>query len=169
MKRLTSALIALAMVAAPVAAAAQDRDRTRDRQAARQYDRQAGRQAGRQYDNGGRRGYAVPVAPGVGRGGAGGAWAGRTPPPAPREFSGRMTADRYSYQGGYARQPAPQIRPWGRGQYLPQEFWGARVPDPGRYRLRPPPYGYSWVGVGRDVYLMQDTTGLILDSIPGAF
>jgi Ni/Co efflux regulator RcnB len=160
MKRLMSALIALTMVAAPVAAAAQDRDRGRDRRAERQYDRR--------YDNGGRRGYGVPV-PVAPNPGAGGAWGNRAPAPAPREFSGRVTADRFSYQGGYARPPAPQIRPWGRGQYLPQEYWGARVPDPGRYRLRPPPYGYSWVGVGRDVYLMQDTTGLILDSIPGAF
>jgi len=154
MKRLLSILLAATVVAAPLTVAAQDYSRD-----GRRYERDDRQNRNdRPYRGQQRRAPVAPIAP--------------PPPvavPAPRDIPGRVTADRFSYRGGYARDPGPAMRPWGRGQYLPQEYWGARVPDPSRYRLRPPPYGYSWVGVGRDIYLMQDSTGLILDSIPGAF
>lgn len=41
--------------------------------------------------------------------------------------------------------------------------------DPGRFRLRTPPPGYDWVGVGRDIYLVQRGTGRVLDAIPDGF
>ena len=59
-------------------------------------------------------------------------------------------------------------RNWGRGDRLPPGY-GAMVPNPGQYRLRQPPPGYSWVRNGRDLYLMQNGTGLVLDAIPGGF
>ena len=160
MKRLLSILLAATVVAAPLAGAAQDRrgDDRRAERSERRDDRRDRQRYDRDYDRQGQYQRVIPMPP-----------APRVAVPAPRDIPGRMTADRFSYRGGYARDPGPTSRAWARGQYLPQEYWGARVPDPNRYRLRQPPYGYSWVGVGRDIYLMQDSTGLILDSIPGAF
>lgn len=58
---------------------------------------------------------------------------------------------------------------WRRGQVLPPERRGAYVPDPGRYHLRAAPPGYGWVGDGRNAYLTQRSTGMVLDSVPGAY
>jgi Ni/Co efflux regulator RcnB len=52
-----------------------------------------------------------------------------------------------------------------RGGYLPPGVGGAYVPDPGRYRLRPPPRGYTWVRVGNAFLLMNMATGQIFDMI----
>ncbi len=73
---------------------------------------------------------------------------------------------RYEGSGRYRdsmRQQQP--RSWGRGDRLPPGY-GAVVPNPGQYRLRQPPPGYNWVQNGRDLYLMQQGTGLVLDAIP---
>ena len=61
-----------------------------------------------------------------------------------------------------------QQRGWGRGDRLPPGY-GASIPNPGAYRLRQPPPGYVWMRNGRDLYLMQQGTGLVLDAIPGGF
>ena len=58
---------------------------------------------------------------------------------------------------------------WRRGQVLPPAYRGAYVPDPGRYHLRAAPPGYGWVGDGRDAYLTQRSTGLVLDRVPRAY
>ncbi len=58
---------------------------------------------------------------------------------------------------------------WRRGQVLPPSYRDAYVPDPGRYRLRQAPPGYGWVGDGRNAYLTQRSTGMVLDSVPGAY
>ena len=60
-------------------------------------------------------------------------------------------------------------RSWRRGQVLPPDYRGATVADPGRYHLRRPPSGYDWVGDSRNAYLMQRSTGLVLDSVTGAY
>lgn len=65
--------------------------------------------------------------------------------------------------------PPPPPRAWGRGQVLPQPYRGGQIRDFDRYRLRPPPAGYDWVGVGPDIYLMQRSTGLVLEAIPGGY
>ena len=70
------------------------------------------------------------------------------------------------YAPGYA--PAPRGG-WRRGDFLPRGYWGGPELDPHRYRLRSPPPGYSWRGAGRDAYLVQRSTGLILDTVPGAW
>ncbi len=54
-----------------------------------------------------------------------------------------------------------------RGRILQQQHMGNVVADPSRYRLRRPPPGYHWVYVGRDIYLVQNTTGMIVDQIEG--
>lgn len=64
--------------------------------------------------------------------------------------------------------PTPYGQPWRRGAYLPQEHWRSAVPTPGRFHLRPAPYGYHWVVVGRDAYLIQTATGLVVEAAPGA-
>ena len=58
---------------------------------------------------------------------------------------------------------------WRRGQVVPTDRRGAYVADPGRYHLRAPPDGYGWVGDGRNAYLMQRSTGMVLDRVPGAY
>jgi Ni/Co efflux regulator RcnB len=40
------------------------------------------------------------------------------------------------------------------------------VANPRIYHLRRPPNGYGWVTVGPNAYLMQRSTGLILDTAP---
>ena len=58
---------------------------------------------------------------------------------------------------------------WRRGQVLPPGQRDAYVPDPGRLHLRAAPPGYGWVGDGRNAYLTQRSTGMVLDSVPGAY
>lgn len=69
--------------------------------------------------------------------------------------------------GPAASRPPPES--WNRGQYLPGPYRGDQVPDPGQLRLRQPPAGYDWVRVGRDVYLTQRSTGLVVEAIPGGY
>ncbi len=60
-------------------------------------------------------------------------------------------------------------RGYGRGAVLPQDYRDREVADPGRYHLRRPPSGYGWVGDERNAYLMQRSTGMVLDAVPGAY
>jgi Ni/Co efflux regulator RcnB len=88
-----------------------------------------------------------------------------------RESRGEYRSERGDYrqdQGDYRRAPPSYVRPWQRGAYLPPEHWRSAVPTPGRFHLRPAPYGYHWVVVGRDAYLIQSATGLVVESAPGA-
>lgn len=75
--------------------------------------------------------------------------------------------DYAGYPPGYA--PRGGARSWRRGELLPHAYWSGEAVDPRRYRLRSPPPGYGWYGVGRDAYLVQRSTGLILDTAPGAW
>jgi Ni/Co efflux regulator RcnB len=90
-----------------------------------------------------------------------GAWA----PPGARGYgpAGRW----YAPPPVYARPaPAPVARAWRRGAYLPPEYQGYVVQDYGRYHLRRPPYGYSWVQVGNELLLISASTGMIFDVAP---
>lgn len=128
---------------------------------------------------GGRGGYAAPRAPGGMR---------ERPQAAPRYDRGAYPAERSYAPRAFARPemrgyPAYQPRPaypaypayaaprngYRRGQFMPRGLSGAEALDPHRYRLRSPPPGYAWYGVGRDAYLVQRSTGLILDTAPGAW
>ena len=89
----------------------------------------------------------------------------------PRGFGGRgdgggFAPPGYGGYGGPQPRPAQALR---RGQLLPQGYAGGRVADPGRYHLRDAPSGYDWLGDGRDAYLVQRSTGMVLDSVPGAY
>ncbi len=90
-------------------------------------------------------------------------------PPA-AEFSGR----RYPPPAYYPGRPAPEASlfahgggSWRRGQFLPQPYWGGAALDARRYHLRGAPPGYGWYAIGREAYLVQRSTGLILDTAPG--
>ena len=168
MKRLVLLLLAATMIGGPTGAAAQDRARDQARERASQRSAHVAPSRGQYGPARGQYGPGHSQYRGAPRAGRApvpyGAPAPYVAVPAPRDIG----AGRFDYQGGYARQYAP-ARAWGRGQYLPQEYWGSRVQDYGEYRLRPPPYGYGWVAVGKDIYLMQDATGLVLDAVPGAY
>ena len=93
----------------------------------------------------------------------------------PAAYQERGRGERYG--GGYREggssgygRPGPSGAPgWRRGQVLPPDYRERGVADPGRYHLRPPPSGYGWVGDARNAYLMQRSTGMVLDAVPGAY
>ncbi|MDB5465958.1 MAG: hypothetical protein JWQ46_720 [Phenylobacterium sp.] len=49
---------------------------------------------------------------------------------------------------------------------MPPDYRGAPMQDYGRYRLRPPPRGYTWMRVGGSYVLMSTMTGQIFDVVP---
>jgi Ni/Co efflux regulator RcnB len=65
--------------------------------------------------------------------------------------------------------PPPPGRGFRRGEFLPRAFEGGQVLNPRQYRLRTPPPGYVWYGVGRNAYLVQRSSGMILDTAPAAW
>jgi Ni/Co efflux regulator RcnB len=109
---------------------------------------------------------------GPGGGGARDGWRGggeRGPPPGwsrGRHEGWRRDAppDRGYYD---APERAPH-RAYGvrRGGYLPPDVRGPVIENYGRYRLRPPPPGYTWVRVGNAFLLMNMASGQIFDVIP---
>jgi len=117
---------------------------------------------------GGRGGYAQPAgAPRMGRPSA-------APSPYPRGGAYGQRGYARPDLGGYPAYAAPPqaYAPrggWRRGEFFPGGPGGGQPLDPRRYRLRSPPPGYAWYGVGRDAYLVQRSTGLILDAAPGAW
>lgn len=89
---------------------------------------------------------------------------------------GRHNGYYYRNQWYYGPPPvayygAPYYRPgyseWRRGAYLPPAYRGRGyiVYDYERYRLRPPPRGYSWYRVDDGYMLAAITSGLIYDII----
>jgi Ni/Co efflux regulator RcnB len=65
--------------------------------------------------------------------------------------------------------PPASRRNFGPGQVLPPAVRASPLQDLPRYRLRTPPPGYDWVQVGRDIYLMQRSTGMVLEVVPGGY
>ncbi len=86
--------------------------------------------------------------------------------PAPYERGPFGRGRETSYPDGAPYTPSQTFR---RGQYIPHAYWSAAIANPKSRHLRTPPPGYGWVGFGRDAYLMQRSTGLVLDSVPGAW
>lgn len=76
----------------------------------------------------------------------------------------RYRAPRYVYPSGYRGYR------WQVGHRLPPAYYGRPYyVDYRHYRLPPPPYGYHWVRVDRDVVLVAVATGLILDVLYGLY
>lgn len=118
----------------------------------------------------------VATAQGRGQEGRGGQGRGRDVRAAPREERGRVERrddrqeERRYDPRGPQRPPGPRLdRGFGPGQILPPGVRGGQLQDFSRHRLRPPPPGYDWVRVGPDIYLMQRSTGLVLEMIPGGY
>ena len=81
--------------------------------------------------------------------------AAAAPPTPPDERAGHPPAD-------------PKGHPV-RGGFLPVERLADRITDPRRYKVRPAPPGYSWVHVGQDLFMVQDHSGLIVDTVEGGY
>jgi Ni/Co efflux regulator RcnB len=121
-----------------------------------------------------------PPRHGGGRGGASrmaaphAAWAGRGPAFPPNRYGGPPGPGGYGPAGrwyaappAYARPaPSPAVRAWRRGAFLPPDYQGFVVQDYGRYHLRRPPFGYSWVQAGNELLLVSASTGMIFDVVP---
>ena len=86
---------------------------------------------------------------------AGATMAAAAPPTPPDERAGHPPAD-------------PKGHPV-RGGFLPVERLADRITDPRRYKVRPAPPGYSWVHVGQDLFMVQDHSGLIVDTVEGGY
>jgi len=56
------------------------------------------------------------------------------------------------------------------GAYMPASYYsGGYYVDYRAYGLNPPPYGYTWVRVGNDAYLVSTRNGLVADVIVSLF
>jgi Ni/Co efflux regulator RcnB len=105
--------------------------------------------------------------PGYGRGGE--------PPPGWRgepRYEPRGEPRYYDPRDGYAERgyapPPPPPRSYSaprRGGYLGPQG-GARIEDPGRYRLREAPRGYAWVRIPGGMAMVSEATGQIFDVVP---
>ena len=77
---------------------------------------------------------------------------------------------RYNHGSRYVRPYGYRDFRWSIGVRMPSVYY---VPDYyidwRAYDLAPPPYGYHWVRVDRDVYLVEIRTGLILDVVYDLF
>jgi Ni/Co efflux regulator RcnB len=75
-------------------------------------------------------------------------------------------APRSRYEGRYEDAPSYVRRGYSPrpGGYLPPDYRGAPVGDYQRYRLRPPPRGYSWIHVGNG-FALVGPDGQVFDVI----
>jgi Ni/Co efflux regulator RcnB len=56
------------------------------------------------------------------------------------------------------------------GSYLPRGYYGSSYYiDYRPYGLSPPPYGYRWVRVGNDVYMVRTNNGLVAEVVYSLF
>jgi hypothetical protein len=81
--------------------------------------------------------------------------------------------DKHDVPPGLAKKPGglppgQAKKLWARGERLPRPYYVETryvIVQPQRYRLPPPPFGYRWVDVNGDAYLVQTRTGLITDLV----
>ena len=89
-----------------------------------------------------------------------------------RRWNGNQWYPQYRY-----RAPVRYVHPrgyrayqWQVGHRLPSSYYGSNYyVDYNAYRLPPPPYGYHWVRVDRDVVLVSIASGLIRDILYGLY
>jgi Ni/Co efflux regulator RcnB len=88
--------------------------------------------------------------------------------PQPRRRDLREEYDRRDERRRYddGPYPPPNAGPARRGGYLPDRYRGGTVDDYQRFRLRPPPRGYTWVRVNGGFALVSIGDGRIFDVIP---
>jgi Ni/Co efflux regulator RcnB len=103
------------------------------------------------------------------------------PPPQPQHWSRgdrswwRGRAEWRDYRGerpGFWYAPGygyyPVDRPlwghvWRRGEYVPQAYRHRAVTDWAWFGVRAPPRGYAWVWAGKQIALVSQSSGLVLD------
>ncbi len=71
----------------------------------------------------------------------------------------------------YGLPPGQAKKMWRKGERLPRAYYVETryiVVEPQRYRLPPPPYGYRWVRVNGDAYLVQTSNGLVANVVANA-
>lgn len=89
-----------------------------------------------------------------------------------RRWNGNHWYPQYRYRAPARYVYPPGYRPyqWRVGYRLPPGYYGRPYyVDYNYYRLPPPPYGYGWVRVDRDVVLVALATGLIIDALYGLY
>ena len=168
MRRLISVLAAAAIVAAPLATAggALAKDHSGG---GRPEQRGHGPGDGRGWRGGDdRRGGFPGGFPGGYRGGedrGGGRWERQQPRYEPREEP-RYERSEPRYGGrAYGPPPGAYDAAPRRGGYLGRGG-GEVIQDPGRFRLRAPPRGYTWVRTAGGMALVSEATGQVFDVVP---
>ncbi|WP_293367553.1 RcnB family protein [Phenylobacterium sp.] len=171
MRRLIALLAAVAIAAGPLAAAgsAMGKDRREVRREQAPARGEAPRWAqGRQAPAQGQQAYRGEEY----RSGGGSGYDPRSYPQAAPQADPRMNP-RYGYRADprydprvYAAPPAYGGGAAGRGGYLGPRAGGEVIQDPGRFRLRPAPRGYSWVRTARGMALVSQSTGQVFDVVP---
>ncbi|HWE47927.1 MAG TPA: RcnB family protein [Caulobacteraceae bacterium] len=81
-----------------------------------------------------------------------------------RDYKGERPG--FSYAPGYGYYPvdrAVAAHAWRRGEYLPETYRHRVVADWAYFGVRSPPRGYAWVWCGRQIALVSQSSGLILD------
>ena len=89
-----------------------------------------------------------------------------------RRWHGNHWYPQYRYRAPvrYVYPPGYRAYQWRVGHRLPHGYYGRPYyVDYNYYRLPPPPYGYGWVRVDRDVVLVALATGLIIDALYGLY
>lgn len=77
----------------------------------------------------------------------------------------------YEWRGEWTPPPGFYYRRWAYGEFLPwgwydRPFW---IVDYYDYDLPVPPYGFAWIRVGPDVVLVNLATGMVVETVYGAF
>ena len=93
----------------------------------------------------------------------------------PNRFD-RINDRTYRARMSYAS-PSRYVTPYGYryqtysvGSSLPRGYYGSNYyVDYRPYGLSPPPYGYRWVRVGNDVYMVQTRNGMIAEAVLSLF
>jgi Ni/Co efflux regulator RcnB len=81
-----------------------------------------------------------------------------------RDYKGERPG--FWYAPGYGYYPVDRAlvrHTWRRGEYLPEAYRHRVVTDWAWFGVRPPPRGYAWVWCGRQIALVSQGSGLILD------
>lgn len=88
-------------------------------------------------------------------------------------WSGFQWSSQYRYRAPVRYVYPTNYRPyrWSVGYRMPYQYYSPRGYwiDYRAYRLPPPPYGYQWIRVDRDVVLVELASGLIRDVLFGLF
>ena len=88
-------------------------------------------------------------------------WRGR---PEWRDYNGERPG--FWYAPGYGYYPVEHAlwrHDWRRGEYLPEAYRHRVVTNWAWFGVRPPPRGYAWVWCGRQIAMVSQGSGLILD------